>query len=135
MWVPGGTGGAYTVTRLKLDGTNAGSFPLDGQPLGIAFDGADIWVAVGQTGHGALDKLRASDGKFLGSFNIYGQPWFVAFDGVNIWVTELTLVVEVRRSDGAVIGDLGDINVPYGIAFDGANIWVTGDGDGTVWKM
>jgi len=133
--VPGGTGGAYTVTRLKLDGTNAGSFPLDGQPFGIAFDGANIWIGVSQTSHGALDKLRASDGKFLGSFDTSAPPWNVAFDGSNIWVTTDTYVEEVRISDGVVIGFFGGISNPYGIAFDGANIWVTADGSDTVFKM
>ncbi len=114
MWVPGGPGGAYTVTRLALDGTVAGSFPLDGQPLGLAFDGANIWVTSRQTSHGALDKLRASDGKHLGTFSIGDEPWFVAFDGANIWVTTDPIVEEVRTSDGAVIGKFGGINVPYG---------------------
>ncbi len=37
-----------TVTKLRAsDGSNIGTFDVGGNPLGVAFDGANIWVVVG----------------------------------------------------------------------------------------
>jgi hypothetical protein len=135
IWVSCDNQGTSTATRLKLDGTIAGSFPVGAQPLGMAFDGANIWVAGNDTGHGVLTKLRASDGKNLGTFNVSGEPYHVAFDGTNIWVTEAAAVVEVRVSDGVVIGEFNGGTNAFGIAFDGANIWVADSGANTVSKL
>ena len=33
-----------TVTRLSLDGTALGTYPVGGLPSALAFDGEDIWV-------------------------------------------------------------------------------------------
>ncbi len=34
------------VTKLRAsDGANLGTFPVGTRPLGVAFDGANIWVA------------------------------------------------------------------------------------------
>jgi len=41
---------------------------LDASPLGIVYDGANIWIGCS----GVVDKLRASDGAVIGRFNIPG---------------------------------------------------------------
>jgi len=41
-------------------------YPAGQSPLGVAFDGANIWTA--NFGDGTVSKLRASDGKKLGTF-------------------------------------------------------------------
>jgi YVTN family beta-propeller protein len=53
--------------------------------MGIAFDGANIWVTNG--GSNSVTKLRASDGAHLGTFSVGNYPFGIAFDGANIWVT------------------------------------------------
>ncbi len=97
-------------------------YKVGGNPIGVAFDGANIWVA--NNGDGTVSKLRARDGVNLGTFSAPGSPYGVAFDGANIWVTG-TYVVELRASDGVQLG-LFDVGSPTstGVAFDGANIWV-----------
>jgi hypothetical protein len=60
------------------------SFKVGKQPLGVAFDGANIWVASNYDS--TVTKLRASDGASLGTFNVGGAPMGLAFDGANIWV-------------------------------------------------
>jgi DNA-binding beta-propeller fold protein YncE len=52
--------------------------------LGVAFDGASIWVA--NANDNKVTKLRASDGANLGAFPVGSLPNAVAFDGANIWV-------------------------------------------------
>ena len=59
---------------------NVGEFPI-----GVAFDGTNIWVA--NAGSNNVKKLRASDGAVLETFTVGTLPLQVAFDGANIWVT------------------------------------------------
>ncbi len=114
------------------DGTVLGTFTVGFQPLGIAFDGANIWVA--NRGDGSVTKLKASDGTVLGTFIVHdGGPYGVAFDGANIWVTGDLTVTEFR-ADGKVIGDFPFKNTA-GIAFDGANIWVATTFDSALNKL
>jgi DNA-binding beta-propeller fold protein YncE len=52
-------------------------------PIGVAFDGANVWV----TNTSGVTKLRASDGTHVGTFPVGTVPVGVAFDGANVWVT------------------------------------------------
>src|ERR1700681_4080470 len=61
------------------------SFKVGKQPLGVAFDGANIWVA--NNDDATVSKLQASDGKTLGTFPVDKVPFFLAFDGEAMWVT------------------------------------------------
>ena len=101
-------------------------------PDGIAFDGANIWVANRRSD--TLTKLRASDGTTLGTFATGAGPSRIAYDGANIWVTNFfdKSVTKLRASDGANVGTFPVGSGPYGVAFDGANIWVTNNTPGTV---
>src|ERR1700736_3546180 len=60
------------------------AFPVGSNPIGVAFDGANIWVA--NFSDNTVTKLRASDGSNLGTFAVGNFPVGVAFDGANIWV-------------------------------------------------
>ena len=57
-------------------------FAVGTTPVGVAFDGASIWVV--NSADKAVDKLRASDGTILGSFAVGTNPLGDAFDGANI---------------------------------------------------
>ena len=59
-------------------------FSVGASPIGIAFDGASIWVA--NYGSNNVTKLRASDGADLGTFAVGSYPYGIAFDGASIWV-------------------------------------------------
>ena len=101
---------------------------MGSHPCGIAFDGANIWVA--NHGSNNVSKLRASDGAVLGTYAVGAVPSGIAFDGANIWVANhgSNNVTKLRASDGAVLGTYAVGTSPAGIAFDGANIWVTNSG-------
>jgi hypothetical protein len=61
-----------------------GTFTVGTNPIGVAFDGTNVWVAI----HGgSVAQLRASDGAFLGTFPLPFGSFGVAFDGINVWVT------------------------------------------------
>jgi YVTN family beta-propeller protein len=71
-----------TLHWYKANLTTA--FGVGTRPLGVAFDGANIWVT--NTGSNTVTKLRASDGTVLGTFGVGTNPSGLAFDGANIWV-------------------------------------------------
>ncbi len=111
------------MSKLRAtDGKVLGTFTVGSNPLGIAFDGANMWIA--NRSSGTVSKLRASDGATLGTFTIGGGPYGVALDGTNIWVGGDPGVDELRTSDGAILAvyNLGG-NAITGLAFDGASIW------------
>jgi outer membrane lipoprotein-sorting protein len=116
---------------------SAATFPVGNSPSGMAFDGANIWVA--DTGSNTVTKLRASDGTNLGAFLVGASPYGVAFDGANIWVTSgfSNTVTKLRASDGACAGTctFGVGVIPYGVAFDGADVWVTNTFGDSVTKL
>src|SRR6202035_1318372 len=89
------------VALLKWVPYSGVTFRVGGQPAGVAFDGANMWVtnALANT----VTKLRASDGANLGNFEVGNQPAGIAFDGANIWVANQgsNTVTELRTSDGA----------------------------------
>jgi DNA-binding beta-propeller fold protein YncE len=99
-------GGSVTKLRASDDGTVLGIFGVGPEPRGIAFDGANVWVAMKSEGIGTVIKLRASDGKKLGDFAMGANPTAVAFDGTNIWVADSDggTVTKLRPSDGTVLG-------------------------------
>jgi hypothetical protein len=63
------------------------TFRVGNGPVGVAFDGEDIWVA--NQGDNTVTKLRASDGACVNNACTYNanSAFGVAFDGANIWVT------------------------------------------------
>ena len=88
---------------------------MGSSPLGVAFDGANIWVANSQSN--AVTKLRASDGSNLDTFAVGTGPQGVVFDGVNIWVTNSTsnTISKPRASDSANLGTFPVVNSPIGV--------------------
>ena len=77
-----------TVTPLSFSaGTvyNGTPIKVGSGPQGIAFDGANMWVA--NTGSNSVTKFRVSDEAVLGTYPVGVNPCSIAYDGANIWVT------------------------------------------------
>ena len=73
------------IALLKWYEVNqAAKFSVGESPFGIAFDGANIWVAKFRSNN--VTKLLASDGANLGTFAAVDIPHAIAFDGTSIWV-------------------------------------------------
>jgi hypothetical protein len=134
---PAGSGGLainpLQVALLKWASYSGLTFPVGIKPDGIAFDGANVWVANG--GGNTVTKLRASDGVTLGTFTVGDNPFGIAFDGANLWVANSTGVTKLRASDGSNLGTFSVGASPLGVACDGPNIWVASFGNGTVTKL
>src|SRR4029077_9623273 len=65
IWVTnGGTGSNGSVSKLRAsDGKLLGTFAVGSDPLGIAFDGANIWVATRDDS--TVSKLQPAMGRLL----------------------------------------------------------------------
>jgi DNA-binding beta-propeller fold protein YncE len=107
-----------------------------GQPTGILYDGANMWVT---DSSGGLKKLD-SNGNIILTVPVGGGPSFPVFDGTNIWVPNLpdSTVSVVRASTGVVLATLtgNGLSIPETAAFDGERILVTNSGNHSVslWK-
>jgi hypothetical protein len=101
------------------------SFDAGKEPVGLAFDGANIWAA--DYGGNTVTKVRANDGAKLGTFGVGADPNSLAFDGANIWVANSysNNVTKLRAGDGKNLGTFAVGKSPLMIAFDGQSIWVT----------
>jgi len=112
------------------------TFPVGKAPVGVAFDGTNIWVA--NEGSANLTELQASTGAVLATTELVqpAQPFGLAFDGATIWVADYLYDVDyVQDSSGYQLGLLTIGGAPSGIASDGTNIWATNHTGNTVTKI
>src|SRR3990167_5102591 len=88
---------------------SSSTFAVGFYPDGVAFDGANIWVA--NSGSNNVTKLRASDGIVLGTYAVGYNPIGVIFDGDNIWVanSNSNSITKLRASNGFVLGTYAEI--------------------------
>ncbi|MEO8658057.1 MAG: hypothetical protein ABI693_06285 [Bryobacteraceae bacterium] len=120
------------VKIRPTDGVILDTFSGGLEPLGLTFDGANIWAA---DNAGQVLKVRASDGANLGIFPMTNfSPVDIVFDGTSVWVTSQVgnAVKKLRATDGAELATVTLPNQPTGLlgsglAFDGANVWVLAD--------
>ena len=111
--------------HTAITGTGS-TFSVGSGPEGLAFDGANMWVA--NWGSNTISVLRASDFTHVMTPTVGSGPRGIAFDGANMWVANAdSNSVSVLRAS-----DFTHVMTPTvtvgsgarGIAFDGANMWV-----------
>jgi DNA-binding beta-propeller fold protein YncE len=140
IWITNAAPVTNYVTVIDAASDDLKTYASGTMPDGIAFDGANMWVA--NYDPATVTKIRASDGAILLSIPVgtYGssKPRFVAYDDVarQIWVTIGTddKVKKINVDTGEIVGDYDVPGFPYAIVFDGAYMWIT-RGDGTVVKI
>src|SRR5215469_3782723 len=87
------------IALLHWYGANqATNFTVGSAPFGVAFDGANVWIANFNSNN--VTKLRANDGVILGTFTVGTSPSTLAYDGANMWVanTHSNNVTKLRDS-------------------------------------
>jgi hypothetical protein len=124
--------GDGTAIKLQIsDGTTVATYGPFGPLLGMAFDGANMWIAAA----GSVYKVRASDGTTVATYTFTGfDAISLVFDGSSMWVTSQVgnAVKKLRASDGTVLATVTLASPPNGItnvAFDGASVWVLAGND------
>jgi DNA-binding beta-propeller fold protein YncE len=105
-------------------------------PIGILYDGTNIWVS--DFNAGTLLKLD-SNGNILQTVTVGDGPEIPIFDGTNIWVPNQnsSTISVIRASTGTVLATLSGngLNQPVSAAFDGQRILVTNAGGSvSLWK-
>jgi DNA-binding beta-propeller fold protein YncE len=103
-------------------------------PIGILFDGTNLWVTdylSNSSNPGMLHKLGSS-GAVVQNVIVGAGPSNPIFDGSNIWVPNFVgqSVSVVRARDGMVLATLtgNGLNGPVQAAFDGQRVLVTNFG-------
>jgi len=125
-------GAIYVIDPSQAPGavtTLTSSLPDD--PLGIAFDGSNLWTA--NTDSGSISKVNPNGGAVT-NFGGFNSPFGIIYDGTNIWFTDSQdqSLKKVDKSTGAVLLTVTVQIVPEGPIFDGANIWVPNFGSNSV---
>ncbi len=113
----------------------APSYAVGNTPIGVAFDGINIWVT--NDADNTVSKLLAATGALVGTYPVGTSPEGIAFDGTNIWVANYSdaTVSKLLAATGATVGTYAVGMHPYGVAFDGTNIWVADGGNASVTKL
>lgn len=120
MWTANWAG--FSVSRVDQSGGVTTYTGLPGRPMGIAYDGTNMWVTIDNA---SVTKIT-STGVMTNYPGTGASPNGIAFDGVNMWtannggnsVTKITPAGAMTTYTGTGAG-------PMGIAFDGTNMWVT----------
>ena len=103
------------------------SLSVGQSPLGLVYDGANVWLTDPGTNPGTLLKLD-SGGAILQTVTIGFAPQYPGFDGTNILVPDAAgEVAIVRPATGAILATLtgNGMSESTHVAFDGERILVT----------
>lgn len=100
LWITrqaGGVGNPGSLIKLQAgSGATLGTFSLgtDSGPVGVAFDGVNIWTA--NSTDFSVAKFRVGDGANLGTYSVGVPAYAIAFDGANMWITNIAGSSAVR---------------------------------------
>ena len=138
------SGGGVAIATTEYAGTPTWHRTGFNHPIGIIYDGANMWVTDqppdNQGGVSTLKRL-GSNGEILQSIPLSGNgAQRPIFDGTNIWVPiwQSNVVDVVRASTGEKVATLSGngLSSPTTAAFDGERVLVTNYSAGGVslWK-
>lgn len=136
VFVAGGTapGSLYVIDPTQPPGaiTTAAS-TLGNYPVGIAFDGTNIWTANLGTGAGVSIIPPVSPYTPTTVTTGLTSAWGILYDGANIWVTDYSAGKLLRlNASGAILQTVIVGANPSTPAFDGSNIWVPNYGSNSI---
>jgi hypothetical protein len=138
-----GTGpGTGSLSRVNLTTSTITPFTTGfSQPVGILFDGANLWVT--DTGDNSLKRVDTTSGAVLQTIPLSGVVQHPVFDGTNLWIPcagpdKVVVVRAVGGLTGTVLAQLtgNGLSGPFQAAFDGERICVTNTSNLSVslWK-
>jgi DNA-binding beta-propeller fold protein YncE len=113
--------GAVTVASSKLGIT----------PLGIAFDGTNIWTA---NRSGSVSIVTPQSPYTVTTVSTgFTAPYGILYDGANIWVTDNAAGKLLKlNAAGAILQTVIVGSFPNHPVFDGTNIWVLNYGSNSI---
>jgi YVTN family beta-propeller protein len=104
---------------------------LGDNPIGIAFDGTNIWTA--NYGGGSVSIINPQATTVTTVTTGFTNPFGVLYDGAHIWVTDIVAGTLLKLSSaGAILQTVPVGTNPWFPVFDGTNIWVPNNGDNSI---
>ena len=141
IWVAVEEDGGGRVKKLSSTGGVSSSTNVGIAPLGMAYDGARVWV----TDYTSSDvTVVSADGLVLKTFTLPANtsPEGILFDGTYVWVANngvgSTLSNTVSKYDAATLTLVANYPVglaPADLAFDGTYVWLTNSYSDNVVKL
>ena len=156
----GPAGSTSSMTPLQIatlhwyNASEVASVKVEYQPVGICFDGADVWVlqngitafgGAASTG-GFLTEFNAATGAAVRTISIALTPTALSFDGTSLWVTGSDAmatgrIAQINAATGNMVGHpylvgfASTGNDPVAVAFDGFHYWTANEGDNSVTEL
>jgi DNA-binding beta-propeller fold protein YncE len=127
VFVTGSTspGSLYVIDPTQPPGAvTVAASTLGNHPIGIAFDGTNLWTA-NFTG-GSVSMITPQSPYTVTTISTgFIAPYGIVYDGAHIWVTDTNAGTLLKLNPaGGVIQTVPVGSHPEIPAFDGANIWV-----------
>jgi DNA-binding beta-propeller fold protein YncE len=130
IFITADPGTLYMIDPLQSAGTPVTlTSSLGNLPLGIAFDGSQIWTA-NSSGSVSIATLNPTTVTTVSTG--FTQPSGILYDGSNMWVTDGAHTLLKLNADGSIAQTIPVGNSPGFPVFDGTNIWVLDFGSDSV---
>lgn len=109
--------------------SSVASFSTAANPVALAVDGTEAWVAHGA---GTLIRITKSSGA-VSTFAPVPGATAIALDSIDAWVTGANNLYQINRSTGALVATYPVGNTPIAVVVDANGaVWVANQGDGTL---
>ncbi|MBI3942387.1 MAG: YncE family protein [Chloroflexi bacterium] len=111
------------------------TFGVGGQPKGILFDGASLWVTNSMSD--TITRRRASDGDLMGTYRVGTYPIGMVYDGARLWVANRgdNTITRIAAANPAISHTIATGLQPNGLCFDGRYVWVVNEGSNNVTRI
>jgi hypothetical protein len=120
-------GSLYVIDPTQAPGAvTVAASSLGVSPLGLAFDGTNLWTAnFGPSGSVSIISAQSPYTVINTLTGGFDGPSGIVYDGANIWVTDASAGT-LLKLDGAgnIVQTVSVGSTPTSPGFDGANIWV-----------
>jgi hypothetical protein len=134
VFVVGNTapGNLYVIDPTQPAGpVTVAASSLGNNPLGIAFDGTNVWTA---NGIGSVSIISPQSPYTVTTVTTgFSEPYGVVYDGAHIWVTDFNAGKLLRLdATGNIVQTVAVGTGSDTPVFDGANIWVPNEVDSSI---
>jgi hypothetical protein len=126
--------GNGNLSELSPAGQVIRTFPIQGEPYAITFDGTYLYFV--DINSNFLKRMDPVTGNVVVTSPTGTSPDALIFDGAHFWVANSgDNTVSKFDQNGVPMGTFPLGNSPVGLVSDGTNIWVANAGDATVTKL
>ncbi len=124
-------GSLYAIDPTQPPGPVTSVATLGDSPVGITFDGTNLWTA-NYSGSVSIIRPQAATPYPVSTVTTgFTNPYGILYDGAHVWVTDQGAGTLLELDSGGAILRTVPVGTAPGLpVFDGANIWVPNAGPG-----